>query len=243
MTDELDRDARLLRDELREDPGDVDEVALRRLSRRLDASLLPSRAARLDPPRARWLGGARAGVAAALLVGSALGAGGHALVSFVADPAPRVPPSIVHPLPAAARSAPGRATRAPSTAQTSSAEPAVEPVPATPATNPQPSLPRAATPPSTASSGPDFEAELRELESARVALANGKAQDALVALRTHAQRYPRSMLKQERDAMRVKALVAGGSGSEARAAASAFRNTYPSSLLLDSVERAIATIP
>jgi outer membrane protein assembly factor BamD (BamD/ComL family) len=88
----------------------------------------------------------------------------------------------------------------------------------------------------------DFDPELRELERARRAVATNPSQ-ALVALRVHGQRYPSSVLSQEREALTVKALVAAGRYAEARAAAASFSQRHPESMLLDSVQNAIRSIP
>lgn len=86
-------------------------------------------------------------------------------------------------------------------------------------------------------------AEQRLLEQARAALARGLARDALVALDRHKARFPRGVLREERESLRVPVLVALGRHDEARNAAARFLARYPSSIFAPSVERALASIP
>ncbi len=86
-------------------------------------------------------------------------------------------------------------------------------------------------------------AEQRLLEQARAALARGLARDALTALDRHKARFPRGLLREEREGLRVPVLVALGQDDEARKAAARFLARYPSSLFAPAVERALASIP
>jgi hypothetical protein len=105
-----------------------------------------------------------------------------------------------------------------------------------PSLSPQPDLPSSHGDASLAQ-------ELRLLEQARQALEAGDPVRALRALESHAARYRAGILAQEREALRVKALVAGARFAEARATATAFAQAYPNSSLLTSVRAAVAAIP
>jgi hypothetical protein len=115
-----------------------------------------------------------------------------------------------------------------------------------------PSLPMAepsalarAGPVATASSSgaTDFAAERPLLERARAALLNRNPASALAAISLHARRFPHGSLSEERDALRVEALVAAHRYDDARAAASRFHATYPGSMLTAAVDAALGTIP
>jgi hypothetical protein len=79
-------------------------------------------------------------------------------------------------------------------------------------------------------------AERRLLDIARTAVGRGKSGAALEALARHASEFPRGRLAEERDALRVQALLAAGRGGEAGASAEAFRRTYPRSMLLRALD-------
>jgi hypothetical protein len=238
MTHEMDRADALLLEALRSADDTADDAALSRVRQRLYEAAKPrvlaaSRAAR----RPRW--GARGGLVSALLVGTALGAGGHAVVSYVVAPrAVEVTPIVAS---APANRPPGSvASRGPardsaSDGRQTPADVASPPPTATP--------PRSVAVTSARSTPPDFDAELRGLEDARRALGAGDAATALALLARHAERYPKSMLVQEREALVIKALVGAGRRAEARAAAERFVTKYPRSLLLDSVTAAVGSIP
>jgi hypothetical protein len=81
--------------------------------------------------------------------------------------------------------------------------------------------------------------DLALLERARSAFATGDTPGTLQLLRQHQQRFPSSMLQQEREALTIRALVAAGRRSEAKRRAEAFAKSYPRSALRGSVERAV----
>ena len=105
-------------------------------------------------------------------------------------------------------------------------------------------LPSAAQPSTTkhelSPEGSSVAAELRLTTAARTALAAGDAPSALHHLDEHEQRFPGGQLAQERDNLRIQALIASGDASAARLRAASFRARYPQGLLLPSVERALA---
>jgi len=84
--------------------------------------------------------------------------------------------------------------------------------------------------------GEGYDAELRVLEPARSALARGDFNSALAAIAKHEGRFPAGKLAEEREALRVKALLGLGHDDAARAAAADFRHAFPGSALLPSVE-------
>jgi hypothetical protein len=82
-------------------------------------------------------------------------------------------------------------------------------------------------------------AERALLDRARSALMRGDGETALGPLGKHARSFPRGQLVEEREGMRVKALVLAGRQTEARARASSFRRRFPHSLFLPVVEAAL----
>jgi hypothetical protein len=81
------------------------------------------------------------------------------------------------------------------------------------------------------------------LDEARVALSRGDSSAALGFLDRHARAFPRPKLGEEREALRVEALVKARRYDEARAVAQAFRASYPDSMLMGAVQCSLATIP
>jgi outer membrane protein assembly factor BamD (BamD/ComL family) len=84
--------------------------------------------------------------------------------------------------------------------------------------------------------GEDDLAELRLLERARGALSRGDFGDAWSALTTHERRFPRGRLAEEREALKVHALLGLGRRDDARRVASEFRKRFPQSVLLARME-------
>ena len=78
--------------------------------------------------------------------------------------------------------------------------------------------------------------ELALLQRARAAVARGEFTSALDALRDHQRRFPRGKLGEEREALRVQALVGLGRHDEARRARERFRDRYPDSVLSPRIE-------
>jgi hypothetical protein len=220
----------------------VDDAALERVRERVTTTLTAAHLAALGQapsvvpqpalPR-RWLRATWAGLAAALAVGSALGAGGHALVSSLIEPAPHTPARTVdikhRPL----------TKQKPVIAPSAEAQPEL-PAEVVPPVETSPSVRRNTPPPAESAR---LDAELGQLEEARGALSTGQPSRALALLAAHAQNHPRSMLAQERDALKVKTLVAAGRHAEARAAGERFAASYPQGLLLDAVKASLRTIP
>lgn len=81
--------------------------------------------------------------------------------------------------------------------------------------------------------------ELEMLQRARRALSNAEFSTALAEAAEHQRRFPAGRLREEREALRVKALLGLGRIGEARAAAERFRKQYPRSVLAPRIDEAI----
>jgi len=81
------------------------------------------------------------------------------------------------------------------------------------------------------------------LDVARVAFAHGNYSLTLQTLATHAARFPKSVLAEEREALQIKALAASERLPEARTLAHRFQARHPQSLLLPSIKDSVGTIP
>ena len=181
------------------------------------------------PPRG-LLGGASAKV----LLGVALAAafGGGVVVGRASAPTPTSPsPSFVV---TASRS------ESPSPSPSEGGPPSIE-------ASALPSAPPAPSAPSASSAGPrarpddtvsDLAREQELVDTARGALARGRAAEALAATERHAARFPNGALAEERDALAVQALALDGRIDEARLRASRFTARYPRSIFRPAVERA-----
>ncbi|MBN2573206.1 MAG: hypothetical protein JXP73_01455 [Deltaproteobacteria bacterium] len=86
-------------------------------------------------------------------------------------------------------------------------------------------------------------AERKLVEMARSALARGRTDDALAALRRHARAFTKGQLAEERDSLFVQVLVAKGDFTHARKRAAAFYQRYPQSLFSPVVEQALRSMP
>jgi hypothetical protein len=93
-----------------------------------------------------------------------------------------------------------------------------------------------APPPTKASEAQSAADELRLLEPARRALANEAFASAWTALSNHERRFPAGRLAEEREALKVTALLGMNRREEARHTASAFRKRFPHSVLLARME-------
>lgn len=141
-------------------------------------------------------------------------------------------------LPTASASAPATAFAFPvvafPTATASAAQSAsVRTLPVAPTTS-SPARPPGAT---------DLAAERLLLDRARAELLRGEGTAALGAVTEHSNRFPRGVLAEERDALRVEALVAAARYDEARAWALKFHAAHPGSLLTSAVDDALGAIP
>jgi hypothetical protein len=153
-----------------------------------------------------------------------------------------------------AQTDPVRAPTTPSQPQAAQDEPApqstVAPSPDAPAPTASPlTTSAAATAPASSPSAPskpghdsDLAAERSLLEDARAAIVRGQGATALSTLDRHASQFPRGRLSEEREALRVQALVAAGRRTEARERAERFRDVYPRSLALPALEQAVGPL-
>jgi len=78
-------------------------------------------------------------------------------------------------------------------------------------------------------------AERVRIEQARTALGRGEASSALSVLARHGRDHPRGQLVEEREALVILSLAADGRRAEARARAAEFRERFPKSMLLRSI--------
>jgi hypothetical protein len=82
--------------------------------------------------------------------------------------------------------------------------------------------------------------ELAALDGARVALASGDAQVALVALDAYARAYPRGHLRLEADVLSIDALARSGRADAAKRRAETFLRRHPRSVLAARVRGYLA---
>ncbi len=127
-------------------------------------------------------------------------------------------------------------------------QPAVRPVPATAVPAPQPqSVPspsietpvsdeRASAPTPSHRPGRVAVEELRLLDRARQSDARADYSTVLSIAAEHERRFPDGRLAEEREVLRVRALVSLGRAGEARQTASEFRRQFPRSVLLRKVD-------
>ena len=178
--------------------------------------------------------------AAGLVLGAALGVGGHAL--FVAGN--RAAPS-ASPTPALSGTSPLPSpslldTVTTNLARAASAAPSLAPdIPSAQAIASSPL--NDTTQERNNSRDVELNAERALIDVARAALARGQAASAIETLTRHAQSYPRGRLVEEREALWVRALLMSGQQGQAQPRAQQFRKNYPSSLLLPPIPSASTT--
>jgi hypothetical protein len=85
--------------------------------------------------------------------------------------------------------------------------------------------------------------ELGLLQRARAGVASGEFSRALEAIAEHQRRFPSGRLREEREALRVKALAGLGRDDEARLFAKRFRERFPHSVLSGRIEESIRPAP
>jgi hypothetical protein len=118
-----------------------------------------------------------------------------------------------------------------------------EPTVLSPESLPMVSPPTSRTAPSSPPESRDqsLRAERELLDVARTAVARGDGQGALSVLRQHANRFPKGRLAEEREALRIQALLLDGRGDEAKARASEFKQEHPDSLMLPGIAPALSS--
>jgi hypothetical protein len=92
---------------------------------------------------------------------------------------------------------------------------------------------------STKSEG--ISAELRVLQPARKAVAQRDFTSALATVAEHQRLYPAGILSEEREGLRIKALIGLGRISEAKRASDLFRKRFPRSALLSRIDEMLGT--
>jgi len=141
---------------------------------------------------------------------------------------------------------------APSVAPSPAVMPEPVPVPAEVAavidslSEPLPALPRHPTKHrslSAAIGGDPYAMELRLLRPAQLALGRSSFANALALVVEHQRRFPSGHFAEEREALRVKALVGLDRREEARKAAAAFQVRFPNSALLARIQAMLGTEP
>jgi hypothetical protein len=130
--------------------------------------------------------------------------------------------------------------------------PAAGPVPAEPAAlsdvlpepvSPPPRRPTKSRASAPATSADAYAWELRLLRPAQMALGRSSFANALALVDEHQRRFPSGHLAEEREALRVKALLGLDRREEARRVAAAFRERFPNSALLARIQAMLGTDP
>lgn len=88
-----------------------------------------------------------------------------------------------------------------------------------------------------------IEEEYKLIDAAYSAVSAEEWARALSLADAHAARFPRGQLVQQRERLRIEALVATDRLDEARSAAALFRQQFPNGILRPSVERALTEKP
>jgi len=178
----------------------------------------------VGPPRARRvvLAG-RLAMAAALVLGVAGAA--FALGQAFRDQPRREPaPTVV----------PSQASRAALGFSSAPAASEVHPERASSAVGPTSIAPRPV--PRTGTSSNNVESESELMRRAHSAYAERNFGTALRLVSEHAKKYPRGVLAEEREALRVRSLAAAGQTADARRAAAAFAQRFPRSVLIERIQ-------
>jgi hypothetical protein len=135
----------------------------------------------------------------------------------------------------------------------SSASPIPEPIvvasaapAAPPLAKPSGAVGSANSSPSASSARPGFASlaeQQAQLDLARAAFARSDYPATLALLKAHFQRFPKSVLGEEREALEIKALAASGRRVEAQVRAARFKAQFAQSVLLPSVNDSLTTNP
>lgn len=179
-----------------------------------------------------------AGAPAKIMLAVALAAafGGGVVVGRASAPTASSTPAPV----ALASSAPSAPSSDRTLAQRDAGTPSIEASALPAATLPSPSTSAPSLRPRPADGAGDLAKEQELVDTARGALARGRAAEALAATEQHAARFPTGALAEERDALAVQAVVLDGRSVEARLRADRFVRKYPRSIFRAAVERAVA---
>jgi len=214
MRSDMPPELRTLLDQERVIPSLSASQRARAMARARAALAVPAKATAAPfgaAPRLRWATAAAAG----LVVSAAVAAAAYEIhARFAPGPMTR---------PAAVASVPDVVANAPASSVPAVAVPDLPPAPAPTVAAPGPSPVDAAR------------EELHLMRQARAAVARRDFAAALTPLAEHARRFKNGRLVEEREALRVKALMGLGRSEEARRAAAAFRARFPRSVLLPAV--------
>jgi hypothetical protein len=230
--------ASLLTDERELEPQP--EAVRERLMARAHAAvrLGPPEPHALRPARPRLDGKGYASVAAGVVIVGGIVAAIHGFRGREPSAISTVTPIVVT-LPGASPAAPPTASSAaPSTAAPEAAA-AANSEPSASATDAGASNAR----PAPANSGGSGSFELELLTRARQADLHGDFAETLALVRQHEQRFPAGRLSEEREVLRVHALVGLGRTEPARRAAARFRRQFPHSVLLQRVDAMVPSAP
>ncbi len=228
----LSPEAQALVAEERAIPAHEEAVRVRVMSRAEEA-------VRLGPPVPHPLGAPPAGVSKGLLataLGIALVGGIATVVYLTTSGGPRTPPATVAPPQPASAVALAPTAGTPAPVNRAEPPPASDTQPATRA----PEEPTAAGPRPSASSRQDRGVEeLALLSRARKADARGDFSEVLALASEHERTFPAGRLAEEREVLRVRALVGLGRTDQARRAAARFRRQFPRSVLLHKIDEMV----
>jgi hypothetical protein len=118
--------------------------------------------------------------------------------------------------------------------------PIVAHVPTAAPSQPDPAPSRSLAPLGRTPTRTDVVEELRFLDRARQADARGEYTTALALASEHERRFPRGRLAEDREVLRIRALVGLGRMGDARTTAVKFRRQFPRSVLLPKIEALLA---
>ena len=105
----------------------------------------------------------------------------------------------------------------------------------------RPTKPRAVTARAATPGGDAYALELRLLRPAQLAIGRLSFANALALVDEHQRRFPSGHMAEEREALRVKALLGLNLRPEARKAAADFRARFPNSALLARIQALLGT--
>ena len=213
--------------ELVREPDEVRDRAVRRAQAALPRNLRVRLVSYSPSPRQRI--GKVAGAAVMLSAACALAfyAGYRVKGNSLHEPirAPAAVPSVVVP----------PVTKAP-LAITSAAE-----IPEPASTDSRPAKTKPAASPKPVTESEAYAMELRVLRPAQQAVARQDFATALAAIAEHRRRFPSGRLAEEREALRVKALLGLGRDAEAQQAGAIFRKRFPRSALHERMGEMLGT--
>jgi TolA-binding protein len=92
------------------------------------------------------------------------------------------------------------------------------------------------------SSAPSLAAELSSIETARAAVREGRARDAIGVLDEYQARFPRGAFEEEAAVLRIEALALGGETARASRVAHTFLETHPRSPYRSRVQRTLSSL-